>query len=250
MGVAAEALDGVAPFPPGGGRHNRGGYREFVKTLHNRSGVVGAVRCNLRNSAASCRLFHLPRRPLIIAGGLQPTQPSRPGLHPLVTTHKGNDVKQNNLMKASFAALLLASSMAGAAPTSQEDFKPEILYQDADYIASHKPTALPSASASAQQSTSKQDVAAAPSEKAVSQSGGQLGQNYWLGLVILGLGGLIFWSSKRSGAAEAPAYSAPVAQSGSPELTGVSRYLKAHEGSAGVATAALTGVARYLQNRG
>lgn len=180
-------------------------------------------------------------------------------------------MKQNNLMKASFAALLLASSMAVSAQ-SQEDFKPQVIYQDADYIASHKHSPLASvpASSSAQQSSSRQDVAAAPSEKAAGQSADQMGQNYWLVLVVVGLGGLIFWSSKRSGAAEA-VYVAPAAHSGSSEptgvgrylkahgdstdvpanaLTGVGRYLKEHEGSTSVAAAALTGVARYMQNRG
>ncbi|WP_221047957.1 hypothetical protein [Methylogaea oryzae] len=171
-------------------------------------------------------------------------------------------------MRASFAALLLASSMAGAATNNQEDFKPEVLYQDADYIASHKHVPLAASSASSQQSASKQEVSSAVAEKTASQGSDAMSQNYWLGLVIVGLGGLIFWSSKRSRSAEAPAYSAPVAQAGSSELTGVARYLaqtggaveaatgvarylKAREESgASVASAALTGVARYLQNRG
>ncbi|UOA10002.1 LPXTG cell wall anchor domain-containing protein [Methylobacter sp. S3L5C] len=49
-------------------------------------------------------------------------------------------MKKNNLTKCAFAALLLASTVAGADQQyPAADFQPEVLYQDADYIAKNSP---------------------------------------------------------------------------------------------------------------
>jgi len=50
-------------------------------------------------------------------------------------------VKKNNLTKCAFAALLLASTVAGAEQQyPAADFQPEVLYQDADYISKNSPS--------------------------------------------------------------------------------------------------------------
>jgi LPXTG-motif cell wall-anchored protein len=52
-----------------------------------------------------------------------------------------NNVKKNNLTKCAFAALLLASTVAGAEQQyPAADFQPEVLYQDSDYIAKNSPS--------------------------------------------------------------------------------------------------------------
>jgi LPXTG-motif cell wall-anchored protein len=52
-----------------------------------------------------------------------------------------NNVKKNNLTKCAFAALLLASTVAGADQQyPAADFQPEVLYQDSDYIAKNSPS--------------------------------------------------------------------------------------------------------------
>jgi len=51
-----------------------------------------------------------------------------------------NNVNKNNLTKCAFAALLLASTVASADQQyPAADFQPEVLYQDADYIAKNSP---------------------------------------------------------------------------------------------------------------
>ncbi|WP_054773359.1 hypothetical protein [Methylogaea oryzae] len=85
------------------------------------------------------------------------------------------------------------------------------------------------------------------------QAGSLLEQNYWLGIVVLVLLVIIF----RSGGSKSASNAAPVVrvepvqQAGeAPAETGVAKYLRAAEGaSAQKAAAALTGVARYIQNR-
>ncbi len=50
-------------------------------------------------------------------------------------------MKKNNLTRGAFAVLLLASTVAGADQQyPAADFQPEVLYQDADYIAKNSPT--------------------------------------------------------------------------------------------------------------
>jgi hypothetical protein len=63
-----------------------------------------------------------------------------------------NNVKKNNLTRGAFAALLLASTVAGADQQyPAADFQPEVLYQDSDYIAKNSPA---KASASTAKTTS------------------------------------------------------------------------------------------------
>ncbi len=74
-------------------------------------------------------------------------------------------MKKNNLTKCAFAALLLASTVVGAEQQyPAADFQPEVLYQDADYIAKNSPSTAtkapvakaakaPAAASAAQEST-------------------------------------------------------------------------------------------------
>jgi hypothetical protein len=52
-----------------------------------------------------------------------------------------NNVNKNNLTRGAFAALLLASIVAGADQQyPAADFQPEVIYQDSDYIAKNSPS--------------------------------------------------------------------------------------------------------------
>jgi hypothetical protein len=52
-----------------------------------------------------------------------------------------NNVNKNNLTRGAFAALLLASTVAGADQQyPAADFQPEVIYQDSDYIAKNSPS--------------------------------------------------------------------------------------------------------------
>ncbi|MGR9071779.1 MAG: hypothetical protein ACU833_01805, partial [Gammaproteobacteria bacterium] len=52
-----------------------------------------------------------------------------------------NNVKKENFKNSLFTALLLASPLAGAdAQYPAADYKPEVVYQDAEYIGSHAST--------------------------------------------------------------------------------------------------------------
>lgn len=83
------------------------------------------------------------------------------------------------------------------------------------------------------------------------QAGSLLEQNYWLGIVVLVLLVVIFRSGGSKSASAPVVRVEPVQQEGgAPAETGVAKYLRAAEGAtAQKATAALTGVARYIQNR-
>jgi hypothetical protein len=181
-------------------------------------------------------------------------------------------VKEVNLPNAVFAALLLASPVAGAATQyPSANFEPKVLYQDADYIA--KSGGKPASSAASRSSSNSSSAvtsspSAARSEVAAAtaparaesapevSSGGGVGQIVKENVAILGIiGGLIgfvVWSSKRPGSkdpavkrtAAVAASSAAPAASGE---TGVARYLKTIPGAA-IASVAETGVARYLKS--
>lgn len=93
----------------------------------------------------------------------------------------------------------------------------------------------------------------AVAETGTAQSGNLLEQNYWLGIVVLVLLVVIFRSGgSKSASNVAMASVEPVQQEGGATggETGVAKYLKSLEAaSASKAVAALTGVARYIQNR-
>jgi hypothetical protein len=184
-----------------------------------------------------------------------------------------NNVIQHNLTNGLIAALLLASPMAGAEsrfPAS--DFKPKVIFQDADQIAQHgksasahagettkpdakypatafQPTVVykdenykPNRSSSAlpvERDTSANVVTA--SEPATGGQAAKSGQsNNWIFLVALAVAGFVFFKSKgKSQAAEARTYY-PVYSSEPGGLTGVARYLNKAEG---------TGVSRYLEKQ-
>jgi hypothetical protein len=186
-------------------------------------------------------------------------------------------VKKNDLTKGIIAALLLASPMAWAeSQYPAADFEPKIISQDADLIAKHNQAAKeraateqagarannsakqsqPSTTAPASTEQSKPDAAVATSDST---------GNFPVILIVLALGGLVFWTTKRSGSTAQEAQSAYTGLSGSTAPageTGVAKYLKSLPASArgetGVAKylkslpvsakAAETGVAKYLKN--
>ena len=172
-------------------------------------------------------------------------------------------MKQNNLTKSLFVALLVASPMAGAGTPYPAPFEPVIIYQDADLIAKHaarpsQAAVAPVASAqssksvatSSAESSSVAEVAPAASPSSA-QGGGVLAENAWLGGVVLALVGFIVWSSKKSGASKqaTASFSAEpvVAAAAASGETGVARYLNTLSGAEVVKTAE-TGVAKYLKS--
>lgn len=150
----------------------------------------------------------------------------------------------NKVTTGLLTALLLASAMAGAETQKAVNFEPVIIYQDTDYIAKHsraKISSAPTAQARLEAVETKSKNSAQPDDS--------LAQNYWLGLVVLALGGLIFWSSSRPGSqVQEIRYDSTVILRGSATETGVAKYLKSLDISAKGA-AAVTGVARYLKNQ-
>lgn len=159
-------------------------------------------------------------------------------------------MKTNAMIKGLFAAMVLvASSSAMAAEGS--DFQPVVLYQDADYISKNANRApLATATASSAKSEGSSTASASQSE-ATKQSGeGMLEQNYWLGLVIAGLVGLVFYSG-RKGSSNAASYSEPVqpASNATPGMTGVARYIQSKGGEAAGAAGGATGVAKYIASQ-
>lgn len=161
---------------------------------------------------------------------------------------------KNNLMKAVFAALLLVSATANAGGQyPAENFKPEIISQDADYIAKHsRPSSNNTSSSSysvASESSSSASSSAASAPERSSAQASPVEQNGWLILVVVVLGGVIAWTSKNSASkASAPIRVAAPAVAGGE--TGVAKYLRSRDGTPASVGAALTGVAKYLANRG
>jgi hypothetical protein len=159
-------------------------------------------------------------------------------------------VKKSNLTKGLCVAILLASPLAGAEPKyPAADFEPGVIFQDADLIAKHAarpiqvvPPPAPTVTVAAE----------TKSEKAVDKAEDVLSQNYPIALVVLGLIGFAFWSSKRSASGAAAAQQAPVQSaaaapsSSAAGETGVAKYLKS-VGASATAAVAETGVAKYLK---
>ena len=174
-------------------------------------------------------------------------------------------MKKKNYYTGILASLLLASPMAGAEdkyPAS--DFKPTVVYQDAEY----KPNQSSGSGSSQNTSSADPNYPAAnfqpkvlfkdddykPSKstgvtssspqrtQTVSSEGAEDESDYSLGLVVLVLAGLFFFFSKKG--------LVPVSKKGRAQparntsgVTGVAKYLQEMEG------AAVSGVARYLEKQ-
>lgn len=167
-------------------------------------------------------------------------------------------MKTNDLTKAVLAALLLASPLAGAeSQYPAANFEPVIITQDADLIAKHsqaakernvaeqsKPSAASSQAATPSAST-KQAEAAGPTPSPTPKEESSM-EIFPIVLVVLALGGLVFWNSRKSGAPAQEISVAPtVASEGTGADTGVAKYLKSLPESV---KSAETGVAKYLKS--
>jgi hypothetical protein len=155
-------------------------------------------------------------------------------------------VKKTRLTNSLLTALLLASPMAGAETQYPPAFEPTLIYQDAEYIASHPGPAIdpPKAAAPAPAAVeaAKPAPVAAPAAATAAKPASDrpvfaskddsLSQNGPVFLVVAAMAGFVVWSGRSSkkcaGAAKAE--------------TGVAKYLKTIENE--------TGVARYLRIRG
>lgn len=173
-------------------------------------------------------------------------------------------MKKNELTRGLLAAtLLLAGPMAEAeSQYPATNFEPVILFQDAGYIAQHnQPIAV-----KAPVAPSQVESRAAPSQPAVStpakavveeakpapapaQASGSAADNFPVVLILLGLVGFAFWSSRRGGAKPQPIqYAPPAAPAKGPGAdSGVTRYLNKLEAAA--AARVCSGVARYLKRQ-
>lgn len=168
-------------------------------------------------------------------------------------------MKKRNLTKAILTALLLASPLAMAeSEYPAADFEPVVITQDADLIAKHAEAAKERAK-TVQTMQAKQDSSSSTAVSADQPSSGAaaakaenpLAENYPIGLIVLGLAGFIFWSSRQSGSNVQPVQPvqhapAPVS-SGAAGETGVAKYMKTLSEPA-KAAAGETGVAKYLKN--
>jgi len=182
-------------------------------------------------------------------------------------------VKINNLTNGLVAALLLASPIVGAEteyPAS--DFKPKVIYQDAEYSSQGKSTAVaaPSKQEKLVEVDSKYPAAdfepkvlykdadykpskftgTSPVSERATTDGATVSApakveeesmiSYLLGLVAFAVAGYVFLGKRQSKAkvSQSPVYSGHVSG-----LSGVARYLRKHN------MTAATGVARYLESR-
>ena len=174
-------------------------------------------------------------------------------------------MKTRDLTSSVFVALLLASSMAGAeSQYPAADFEPGVVYQDRELIEKHSQaarekastaqpapkvggTAVTGTSSAPSASTPPESVAVVESSaaKPSSQGGGLLSENFPILLIVLGLGGFIFWNSRRAASRVSQIQtSAPVTPAPASGATGVARYLKTIPDAAPE-----TGVARYLKSQ-
>jgi len=185
-------------------------------------------------------------------------------------------VKIDNLTNGLVAALLLASPIVGAeteypaadfkpkviyqdttassqskpaaaAPTKQEkavevdskypaaDFEPKVLYKDQNYKPS-KLVEVPSTSGSA-----SAPVDSVQAIENVAKAEDQSMTSYLLGLVVLAVLGYIFFGKRDQSKVKSSDY--PVYSKHVSGLSGVARYIRKHN------MAAVTGVARYLENQ-
>jgi len=164
-------------------------------------------------------------------------------------------VKKINLTKGVFAVLLLASTMAVAETEyPAADFKPAILFQDLDANKAAKQN-KPSVAASSNIQSRQDDSVSTVVEPSVSSTTESSNLNALIGLAVFAAAGLFFFTRQSKGQGKSKSYGG---------LTGVARYLKNLDQSAGtgvsryldkqvVATkekAGSTGVAKYLRDRG
>jgi hypothetical protein len=171
-------------------------------------------------------------------------------------------VKANNLTRGLFAALLLASPLALAETQyPAANFEPVIITQDADLIAKHGQAAKvraaaeqakagassgPTATPTVSTQQAKADSAESKPEPSITKKEESSMELFPIVLVVLALGGLVFWNSKKSKPAEQEITAAPApAFQASAGETGVARYLKSLPETVKVAE---TGVAKYLKS--
>ncbi len=172
---------------------------------------------------------------------------------------QGNYVKKSTLTKGLCVAILLASPLAGAeSKYPAANFQPGVVYQDHDLISKHaaRPAQIvppPKASASSNAVSVDEKTSLSDVPGTIVKDEG-FSSNAPILLAVLGLIGLAFWMSKRSGSKAAPSASAQVAAvapaAGATGETGVARYLKSIGASAASVGAAVaeTGVAKYIKN--
>jgi hypothetical protein len=186
-----------------------------------------------------------------------------------------NNVKKNNLTRGAFAALLLASTVAGADQQyPAADFQPEVLYQDSDYIAKNSPSTAKSSTVKATTNTvesgevdsrypaanfqpevlyhdpnykpgktigvrsneiSSGSVEPESASAAADNKEESSMQNYLIGLIILAGAGFYFFKNQSAATVKKKA---PLPARTSYALTGVSKYINKVSG---------TGVSRYLE---
>jgi flagellar motor protein MotB len=161
-------------------------------------------------------------------------------------------VKKNILTKSMFAALLLASTVVAAEEQyPATDFQPTVVYSDAS-ASSGESSEAASSSETATVGTAEEKV-----EKAESSN------TMLFGLVILAVAGGFFLSNKPKAKAKKASSAAPSYSGEASGLTGVEKYLQAQNASAATGVekylakkeiadkeASLTGVDKYLRNRG
>ncbi len=192
-----------------------------------------------------------------------------------------------NITNGAFAALLLASSVAGAeSQYPASDFQPKVLYQDTEY--KHQGTSAPAAKPSSAKPADSQYPAAdfqpkvvysdsnykhssaAPSAPSSSASTGaesaaaapdakkeESNFIYLIGLAVLAFVGFIFFKKQAQPEGHVAKASARTAAGGATGVakylnrkagTGVSRYLEQKIKSA-AASAPVTGVAKYMASQ-
>jgi len=211
-----------------------------------------------------------------------------------------NNVKKNNLQKTVLAALVLTSGMVYAEDQyPAANFQPTVVFQDEAYIANNKsaaPSSSQSSSASSQSAaaddkypaadfkpqvvyndpdykhapgvpgspqTASASSSAATSSEAAATTASDSTTSYWIGLIVMALGGVAFFRSRKCGKCSKSTDAPAASNAGSPggltgvakylnktSGTGVSRYLEKHVQSVRAsASQAATGVEKYIRNR-
>lgn len=164
-------------------------------------------------------------------------------------------MKKHDLTKAILTALLLASPLAKAdSEYPAADFEPVIITQDPALIEEHEKASKTRTSEAVQAMQAKREPASSAVSSADQPGSGApaakaenpLTENLPIGLIVLGLAGFVFWSSRQSGSKVQSAAPAPVAAAASGE-TGVAKYLK-NLSEPSQKAAAETGVAKYLKS--
>lgn len=158
-------------------------------------------------------------------------------------------------------AYIAKDSQSAAAPSASThasaddkypaaNFQPQVVYNDPSY--KHAPLVV-SAESAATTSASVSDGSAKPADSTTS---------YWVGLLVMALGGVAFFKSRQCGKCTKKASDAPTNSGVTGGVTGVARYLSKKSGT-GVsryldkhmqnvkasASQAATGVEKYIRNR-